>query len=58
MNKKPLILWATCAAIAVFIIWRSVGHPPIWPSGNMGFDNTWDCPPNATPASTVCIKKK
>jgi hypothetical protein len=28
-----------------------------FPRRTMGFDNSWDCPPNATPASTVCVKR-
>jgi hypothetical protein len=41
------IVIAVICALSVFVLpWRSTG-----------FDDSWDRPPNATPASTVCVKR-
>jgi hypothetical protein len=58
MSKNSILLWATVAVICgFFIIWTAAGRPPYGPFNNMGFDSSWDCPPNATSSATVCIKK-
>jgi hypothetical protein len=58
MSKNSILLCATVVVICgLFIMWTAAGRPPYGPFNNMGFDGTWDCPPNATASSTVCIKK-
>ena len=41
------VIIAVVCALSVFVL----------PRRSTGFDDSWDCPPNATPASTVCVKK-
>ena len=57
MNKRSIALGITIAFVCGFVIWLAAGRAPIGPFNNMGFDSSWDCPPNATPAATVCTKK-
>jgi hypothetical protein len=57
MSKDSILLWATVAIICCFVIWTAAGRPPYGPFNKMGFDSSWDCPPNAKPSATVCIKK-
>jgi hypothetical protein len=57
MSKNSIPLWAIVAVICVLVIWTAAGRPPYGPFNNMGFDSSWDCPPNATSSATVCIKK-
>jgi hypothetical protein len=39
--------------VAGMLLWAMTGRP----FHQMGFGPDWDCPQNATPASTVCVKK-
>jgi hypothetical protein len=41
-----LVTIAGCAVVLAIVLWRPTG-----------FDRSWNCPPNATPAATVCIKR-
>jgi hypothetical protein len=57
VSKNSIPLCAAVPVICIFVIWTAAGRPPYGPFNNMGFDNSWECPPNATMSSTVCIKK-
>ena len=57
MTNNRLAFWTIIAIVCGFVIWTGMGRPPFGPFPNMGFDNSWDCPPNAKPSATVCIKK-
>jgi len=50
-------LWIVVAIICGFALLSATGRPPFWAYNNMGFDSSWDCPPNAKPSATVCVKK-
>jgi hypothetical protein len=45
------------AAVVIILAGISLGAMTGRPFHQMGFGPDWDCPPNATPASTVCIKE-
>lgn len=56
MSKKEILVVGIvfivgCVLVVFTAQWRSMDF------GKMGFGKGWNCPPNATPASTVCIKK-
>jgi hypothetical protein len=58
MFKDKIALALVVAGIAAFLVWTAAGSPPYGPWGsNMGFDDSWDCPPNVKPSATVCIKR-
>jgi hypothetical protein len=57
VKKNRVAFWIIIAIVGVFVIWTGMGRPPFGPFPNMGFDSSWDCPPNAKPSATVCIKK-
>jgi hypothetical protein len=55
MSKKDKILIAIATVIfGIFFAW-SWSKPPSHTL--IGVEGTWDCPPNATPAATVCVKR-
>jgi hypothetical protein len=53
MSKDVIGIGIVIVVIGMLAMWMA-SHGPF---NNMGFDSSWDCPPNATRASTVCIKK-
>jgi hypothetical protein len=57
LSKNSILLWASVAVICGFVIWTATGRPRYGPFNNMGFDSSWDCPPNAKPSATVCVKR-
>jgi hypothetical protein len=58
-----LLSWKEKAAIALIVIVIAGGlflyfsTRPHLVSTLPGIEGDWDCPPNATPSSTVCIKR-
>jgi hypothetical protein len=57
MNKEFVAIGIVTVIACGFAIWTAAGRPPIGPFNNLGFDSTWDCPPNAKSSAVVCIKK-
>jgi hypothetical protein len=55
MTKRSIAFGIALIIVCGLVIWTAFGRPPIGPFNNMGFGSDWDCPPNATPAATVCV---
>jgi hypothetical protein len=56
--ETKLVFWFIIAVICGFVVWTATGRLPwSYGNGNIGFDSSWDCPPNATAATTVCVKR-
>jgi hypothetical protein len=56
-DKNAIAIAAMIVFVCIYLIWTAIGPSLRSQSNNMGFDKSWDCPPN-TGASTVCVKKK
>jgi hypothetical protein len=57
MTRRSVAFGIAVIIVCGLVIWTAFGRPPIGPFNNMGFGSDWDCPPNATPAATVCVNK-
>jgi hypothetical protein len=57
LTNSRTAFWIIIGVVCAFVIWTGLGKPPYGPFPSMGFDSSWDCPPNAKPSATVCHKK-
>ena len=57
MTRRSIEFGVVLIIVCGLVIWTAFGRLPLGSFNNMGFGSDWDCPPNATPAATVCVKR-